>query len=333
MMRISTLVWLLLAGAAAAQSDKITVEWIYGGGPSQFSSVDSAQWLSDGFALVSGKNGNLDRLDPRTEKRSPHFNAEEAAKVGCKKLGLVNAKGEALRTRFPAPSWSKDGKRGFWRIRQKLVVMEFPDHTIIYEHAVRQDEKLHRFSPDGQKIAFVHENDLWVLDLERTSARRLTTSGSATLKNGTLTWVYWEEIFGRQDLGYWWSPDSSAIAFLQSDEKDVTEVTYVDFKPAVPKVIKQRYPKAGTKNPKVRLGIAEVSGRADPVTWVNLGDNRQEYVVRAKWLPDSKRVSAQTTMSSTCGSATGRPGRASGSSPRTRRRERGGSTSTTTSIS
>ena len=73
--------------------------------------------------------------------------------------------------------------------------------------------------------------------LNTKQEKRLTYNGSETLLNGTLSWVYWEEIFGRQDIGYWWSDDSKALAFLQTDESSVTKMHYVHWKPAEPKLI------------------------------------------------------------------------------------------------
>ena len=139
-------------------------------------------------------------------------------------------------------------------------------------------------------MAFVRENDLYVIDLERNREKRMTYDGSETTLNGTVSWVYWEEIFGRQDIGYWWSDDSKAIVFLQTDESLVTKMHYVDFKPAEPRLITQRYPKAGTDNPIVKLGVMEISN--PKVKWVKL--DPYEYICRVKWHPDNKRFTVQT---------------------------------------
>ncbi|MEL6821793.1 MAG: DPP IV N-terminal domain-containing protein, partial [Calditrichota bacterium] len=122
--------------------------------------------------------------------------------------------------------------------------------------------------------------------------QKLTNGGSETLLNGTLSWVYWEEIFARQDLGYWWSDDSKSLAYLQTDESAVTKMHYVDFKPVEPRLITQRYPKAGTTNPTVRVGIVELD--SPDTKWINLNEKPWEYVARVKWLPDNKRLSVQT---------------------------------------
>ena len=150
--------------------------------------------------------------------------------------------------------------------------------------------KISNISPDGKNIAFVRENDLYTYNIKKKQEKRLTYNDSETILNGTLSWVYWEEIFGRQDIGYWWSDDSRALAYLQTDESPVTKMHYVHWKPEEPKLITQRYPKAGTANPIVKLGIIEIS--TPKTKWVDL--ESFEYLCRVKWLPDNKRLSIQT---------------------------------------
>ncbi|MEE3135555.1 MAG: S9 family peptidase, partial [Candidatus Neomarinimicrobiota bacterium] len=169
-----------------------------------------------------------------------------------------------------------------------ILNLEYSEFTRITK--TETTEKSPRFSPDGSKLAFVRENDLYVIDLERNREKRMTFDGSETTLNGTVSWVYWEEIFGRQDIGYWWSDDSKALVFLQTDESLVTKMHYVDFKPAEPRLITQRYPKAGTDNPIVKLGVMEISNPR--VKWVKL--DPYEYICRVKWHPDNKRFTVQT---------------------------------------
>jgi hypothetical protein len=152
---------------------------------------------------------------------------------------------------------------------------------------------LPRLSPDGKKVAFVRDNDLYVYDLAAKKETRLTSDGSETVLNGTLSWLYWEEIFDRGDTGYWWAPDSSAIAFLRTDESKVDVSSFTDFAPAVPRVIKQRYPRTGGENPSVKLGVVGAAG--GPAEWMNPADAPYEYIVGVAWLPDSRSVAVQTT--------------------------------------
>jgi dipeptidyl-peptidase-4 len=116
------------------------------------------------------------------------------------------------------------------------------------------------FSPDGQRVAFVRANDLYVVDLA-SRERRLTTDGSAELLNGKLDYVYQEEVYGRGVWkGYRWSPDSLRIAFLQLDERQVPEYTVVDHIPYRPELNVFDYPKAGDPNPRAKLFVVPASG-------------------------------------------------------------------------
>jgi len=122
------------------------------------------------------------------------------------------------------------------------------------------EEEVPAFSPDGQRVAFVRGNDLYVVDLAGRE-RRLTTDGSKTTLNGKLDYVYQEEIYGRGIWkGYWWSADSSRLAFLQLDESQVPEYTVVDHIAYRPALGVYPYPKAGDPNPRVALKIVPATG-------------------------------------------------------------------------
>ena len=81
-----------------------------------------------------------------------------------------------------------------------------------------------------------------------------------------------------------------AIAYLQTDDSPVSISIFVHFKPATQKAVRQRYPKAGQVNPKVRLGIVELSSAK--TTWVDCGE--YEYLASFKWLRNSKEIAVQT---------------------------------------
>jgi dipeptidyl-peptidase-4 len=187
---------------------------------------------------------------------------------------------------------ARDGRWGIYLFGGDLFALDLSTSVINRITRTAAREKSPRLSPDGTKLAFVREGDLYTWDLEKGVERRLTSDGSDTLLNGTLSWVYWEEVFARRDLGYWWSEDSTALAYLRTDESAVTEMIYQGFEPNIPALTRQRYPKTGGVNPSVRLGVLELA--SGKTTWVDLSKHKHEYIVRVKWLNDSRRLAVQT---------------------------------------
>lgn len=147
------------------------------------------------------------------------------------------------------------------------------------------------FSPDGRLIAFVRGHNLYVVPVDGERERALTRDGGPQLFNGLLDWLYQEEIYGRGRFrGYWWSPDSTSLAFLQLDETPVPPYTIIDHIPYRPTLEVTDYPKAGDPNPIVRLGVVRVD-RGDP-RWVDLQeyDPADRLIVNVDWTPDSTQV-------------------------------------------
>ena len=106
------------------------------------------------------------------------------------------------------------------------------------------------FSPDCRWITWVQGNNMHIAASGESAGRPLTETGSPTLLCGRLDWVYQEEIYGRGEFrGYWWSPDSTRIAFLELDVSEVSERTLPNFKSRAGETVTYRYPRAGTPNP------------------------------------------------------------------------------------
>lgn len=285
---LSCLSWMVLGALASAQpTSNLSVEWIQSGAPYAFAALPDVHWTGDGSLLMDVAGGaGWETLDPVSGQSSLTLDRKAAMR------SLGEALGRAPRY-LPWPTgFDAAGRRGLYTLLGDVFVLDVAASQFHRVTKTPGAEKAARLSPDGRQVAFVRDTDLWVHDLESQKTRRLTYDGTKTLLNGTLPWVYWEEIFGRQDTGYWWSPDSRAIAFLQSDESKVTEVVHLDFKPQVPRVIRQRYPKAGTTNPSVRLGLLDLA--SGDIVWAKLGAPAPEYIVRTKWLPDGDRISVQT---------------------------------------
>ena len=153
------------------------------------------------------------------------------------------------------------------------------------------EESMPSFSPDGALVAFVRDHDLVVVTVDQRREWALTQDGDADLLNGELDWVYQEEIYGRGNFkGFWWSPDSSRIAYLQTDESPVKAFTVIDHLPYRLEVETTDYPKAGDRNPLVRLGVIPAVG--GETVWVDLDQYTPTdlLMVSVGWSPGSEDV-------------------------------------------
>lgn len=203
--------------------------------------------------------------------------------------------------------------------RKKTVGIDFageePSFPFLPEGAVNLT-----FSPDVSKMAFTRDNDLWVVDIASKAETRLTFDGSEVILNGYASWVYYEEIFGRQTRyrAFWWSPDSRKIGFYRFDNKEVplfpiyspfsadhdrsgmglsgsqgagAAVGLDGMSPVGGSVRLTRYPKCGDANPKVRIGIADVA--SGNVAWADFDENDDQYFGTPFWRADSRTLYIQ----------------------------------------
>jgi len=134
-------------------------------------------------------------------------------------------------------------------------------------------------SPDGKLISFVREGDVWVADAVGSAAPRQLTQHPESLEYGVAEFVAQEE-FDRP-RGYWWSPDSQSIAFQRTDARQIATIYVSD--PVHPERAPDefKYPRAGTPNAVVDLGIVSVKGGAP--RWVQWDLARYPYLAHVEW--------------------------------------------------
>ncbi len=141
-------------------------------------------------------------------------------------------------------------------------------------------QQLATFSPDGNSIAFVRNNNVFIKNLESETEIQITIDGEYNkIINGAPDWVY-EEEFGFTKA-FAWSPDSKRIAFYRFDETNVRQFNMTLYESLYPEWYKYKYPKAGEENAVVEIWVVNLEDRK--FTKINTGKNKDQYIPRIKW--------------------------------------------------
>lgn len=243
-----------------------------------------ARWLdANSYTTVerapNGSGAEIVRYDARSGERSVYVSAAQLTPPGGPApLGIADY------------VWSADGSRLLIFTNTARV---WRDHTRgDYWVLDRTTGKLHRlgadakpatlmfakFSPDGSRVGYVREGDIYVEDLNTGAVARLTANASRTLVNGTTDWVYEEEFYLRDAFRF--SPDGTKVAYWQFDMSGVRDFLLINNTDSLYSfVIPFQYPKVGTTNSAVRAGV--VGAHGGPTRWLNLpGDAREDYLPR-----------------------------------------------------
>ena len=249
-----------------------------------------ARWLPDGtaYAIVERPAGGAEgseivRYDAATGARIVLVASPELVPAGAKAPLDIDDY-----------AWSADGKRlliftntkRVWRqnTRGDYWLLDVASGRLrkIGGKAPAASLMFAKFSPDGTRVAYVRANNIYVEHLADGRTMALTRDGSQTTINGTSDWVYEEEL-GVRDC-FRWSPDGKRIAYWQFDSTGVGIFSLIDDTTALyPAITKIPYPKAGTTNSAVRIGVVGTEG--GQTTWMQTpGDPRNTYLARLEWL-------------------------------------------------
>jgi dipeptidyl-peptidase-4 len=245
-------------------------------------------------------------------KNSNQYTVLNEDKDGEQQIDLFDfATLKKISTLFDTSKFSKDLPKVSsytFDATEKMILLAFNSNQI-FRHSFTADYYLYNttnkeltklfdfqvqeptFSPDGKKIAYAKENNLYVYDLQTKKSTQITTDGKKNVViNGITDWVYEEEFAFVKAFD--WSADSKKLAYIRFDESQVPEFSMSMFgKSLYPTVETFKYPKAGEKNSLVSLHIYDVAETATKK--VDLGNYNDFYIARMQWTNDANVLSAQ----------------------------------------
>ena len=170
-------------------------------------------------------------------------------------------------------------------VLHKIYVFDIPTGKI----SLLDNEKvLHAtFSPDGSKVAFVKDNDLFYKNLQTEQLVRVTNDGfKNSIINGNCDWVYEEEFeFTR---AFDWNSDGSCLAFYRFDETKVPEYTLAKYTGLYPEQYTYKYPKAGEPNSVIQIKIYDVN--TQQTIKADIGQETDQYIPRIKWTDNARQL-------------------------------------------
>ena len=274
-------------GVAATVQQPLTYGLVHGdkrislGGPSP----TQITWLDDDRYLQRKSEG-WKVTDAASGAESDWYDKAKLA-AGLRKIdGLSSLEAETM----AEGGWLEvDQKRGIivFRKGETLIRIRIDGSDPAIVQGVSSGIELTTLSPTGSGLAFVIQNELWVADFTTETLRQLTHDAGEHVRNGKADWVYFEEIYNRRWQAYRWSPDGESLAYQQFDDSEVPIFQISDHTSVSQSFEVEHYPKAGDRNPLVRLGI--VSRKGGPTTWVDTSayDSHDLILTHFQWKPDS----------------------------------------------
>jgi dipeptidyl-peptidase-4 len=248
-----------------------------------------ATWSPGGREFLYQQDGKLMLFDAASRKAKELIEMKKLEALARKPAEAKRFDWQNRRVSESPIQWMPDGRRVLLLVDGDLFLLDTESRKFEQLTATPVAERDPKPSPDGRQIAFRLEHDLYTMEIASKKVTRLTSDGSENLLNGELDWVYPEEL----DLStaYWWSPDSTKLAYLQFDTSKLGVYPHADLGGVTPFAEPQKYPKAGTANSEVRLGVVSATG--GQTLWMQLGDTRERLLARVDWIPGTGTLFVQ----------------------------------------
>ena len=271
---------MLGGGIAAAQQENITLEDIWTKRTFAPKGIGSLRSMADGEHYCTMTRTGIAKYNYATGEKVADVCLFNSPEMGKKAKPLPPIEGYE----FSADEQKILLSSGFEPIYRHSGVSDYWLYNVGGTNFIKLTrngkQRLTTLSPDGTKVAFVRDNNLYWMDLNTLEEHQITTDGKMNeVINGTTDWVYEEEFAITQ--GFEWSPDSKKIAYLRFDESQVREYNMQMWGKLYPDDYRYKYPKAGEDNSKVSLWVYDLDGAK--TSRIAATDKKWEYIPRFQW--------------------------------------------------
>ncbi|MGM7319730.1 S9 family peptidase [Idiomarina sp. ST10R2A5] len=284
--------------AEVTGTSQLTPEKIFASDTFSIDRPAPTRWLEDGSGYTtleqsdSADGRDIVRYHPETNERTVLVSAEQLTPQGRDKaLHIADY------------VWSDDGDKVliFTNTKRSWRTHTLGDYWVLDRsnnelrklggNAPESTLQFAKFNPQGTKVAYVMQNNIYVQNLRSFTINALTSDGNETIVNGTFDWVNEEEFFLRD--GFRWSPNGKHIAYWQLDTEGTPVFTMINNTDELYPTLKEfPYPKVGETNAAMRIGVMPASG--GKTQWMDIpGDPRQHYLVRMNWAGNSEQLLIQ----------------------------------------
>jgi dipeptidyl-peptidase-4 len=293
-----SLFFLFSSGGVLFSQTALTLEDIFKNGTYSLNRFGPIYWMKDskGYSSIE-KNQALGGDD------IVQYDAKSGKRTVLIAAGELIPEGEQVPLTVANYEWSEDNTkllvftntRKVWRFhtrgdywvldlntrKLRQLGRDLPEATLMFA----------KFSPDGSRVGYVSQNNIYVESIETGEITQLTFDGDDDIINGTFDWVYEEELSCRD--GFRWSPDGENIAFWRSDTKGVGVFYLINNIDSIySQPIPMPYPKVGEQLSAVKIGV--VSSKGGEARWFDFpGDPRNNYLARMEFIPNSQEVMVQ----------------------------------------
>lgn len=279
----------IVAHAQTTPLKPITLDDIWGRNMGAFTprTVQGVNWMKSGGFYTTLADGRVVKFSITDGRAVDTLFDERNNRAGGQAIGLEDYQLSAdeqklLLTTAEEPIYRRSSKAVFYVYDLKTNQLQVLSRGGKQQYAT--------FSPDGRRVAFVRDNNLFAVDLATMAEKQLTTDGKRNaIINGGADWVYEEEF--SMARAFEWSPDSRRVAFIRFDESRVPEYNMQLWGELYPADYKFKYPKAGEANSLVSIWVADVT--TGQKTKVDTGNETDIYLPRIQWTKNSNLLSVR----------------------------------------